>query len=752
VTISRTNFIARTQQIVTKDISVDPYVGFEHLTDPPDGWRFDIKRWCSPFDLRLPTLPRLTDPSIQGVSGELFFRSGVGSKELGDLYIKEFVNIVQDGERHWCPNVNNGTYFRHEVDYFFYSDNSKVQYINPDLNRNNRNYIELSTTPNIGSPILAASFVRDVFKESTYRTKINQCYKFTGKYSEGEELNTLSPFGKVLWENVDFTKKEFIVDNTIDGLTRLWFNRDYTERHGVIPDTYEDLGACVYIGLSTGVPYQVFYLSHFPVLADNSFHLYVADSNSWTEWNRVSSWWNLLTGHPVNNSYFVDKDLGIVYFGGATTGGIPSAGKHIIASYSTVLRIEYEELDTETTSIATSADVSPVTQSINQGFVCLSHASIEAASISLSIDKSRIQGTTPPEYGPITVGADYAVLKASVLSASGLPVSGIEVTFTMAPSDLGYLSGSTTMTAVTDASGNAYVNYQPPISAETLGFYSQIVRDSTNPYYPDHREVIILTTDAGLEGKEEEVYLYQILKDDPLLGYQTIEDFLQNLYQETTPVWVHDATDYIKWKSEIMFQYDIKDWDFDLKNGRKVVVYQIDEVDNFDPYAINPITGEHGAVVPVRPVLIEKINDPSDDYNGYWRLIYPEGAVLDCGNDPGLSVGGYWIASSKYVSFNASCWSPYYNQTIISNTIRARVQLPEYLLGEYLKNLEKIPFGWKLIGDTDNVAAGLDGATFITINPHSGPYKIIDLVNDTGPTGDWASSPFNTLNFEFFIE
>ena len=740
-------------------MSTKPYVGFEHLTETPDGWRFDIKRWCSPFDLRLPSLPRLSDPSTQGISASEYFRSGVGSASLGDLFVEDFEEVLRAGERHWYPEVRHGSYYRYNTDYFYYGDNSRVQYIDPTENRSGRNYIELDKMPDVSSPVLAATFKRNHLKESIYKTRIAQRYQFTGTYSGGIELDTVSDIGKINWSNVDMTKKEFIVDHTIDNLTRLWFNRDYTETFGVVPATYQDLGACEYIGLSTGTPYQLFYLPYFPVLANDSFHLYVATNNTWEEWTRVDSWWELIStdwSYQTRNRYFLDKDLGIVYFGSAENGGVPPIGRHLVATFKTTLRIEYEELSRETKIIAKDADVNPVTQSVNQGFVCISHADLEAAGITLSIDKQKIIGTSDPvEYGPVTVGSDYAILKAHVTTSSGLPAANIEVGFEMSPQDIGYLAGSSSSVAATDSSGDAYTNYQPPSSADSLGFYTKTVRNSTHPYYPGEREVILKVSDPGLQGKEDEIYLYQILKDDPIMGYETVDDFLLNLYYQQTPVWVQDSTDYARWSQEMIQEYELEEWVNSTEgtemNGRKVVVYQISGADNTDSYAINPVTGLAGAVVPVRPYLVEQINDATDPYNGYWRLIYPAGAILDCGPTSTYDVGGYWVASSRVVSFQAHCWSPYYNRYIYSNTITARVSLPQYLLGEYLNDLGKIPFGWKVLTDTDNVAAGLDGATFITINPHDGPYEVIDLVGGTGGTGEWADAPFRTLSFGFTI-
>lgn len=758
MSISRPSIQIATKQIVTRDVESKPYVGFEHLTNTPEGWRYDIKRWCSPFDMRLPSLPRLSDPSIQGVSESTYFKSGVGSKDLGDLYVEDFKEVLMTGERHWFPIVRHGEYFRYRTRYFYYSDNSIVQYINPSDNRDSRNYIELNETPDIVSPITAATYQRTSTKDNVYKTKVEQRYRFTGLYSSGEELETVSAVGKINWSNIDTTKKEFVVDNTIDGITRLWFNRDYTRTYGIVPSTYQDLAACQYLGVSTGSPYQVFYLPHFPVLADDSFHLYVATSDSWEEWTRVNDWWELIStdwSYESRNRYFLDKDLGIVYFGSAADGGIPVVGRHIIGTYTTTLRIEYEELNREMKIVAEEADVNPVTQSLNQGFVCISHADIEPSNIVLSIDKRAIQGASPREYGPVIVGSGYAILKATVTSFVGLPIQSTEVLFQMTPTDLGYVGGSSYVTTVTDPSGSAYTNYQPPSSADQLGFYTKTVRDSTNPYYPGDREVIIKVAETGLTGKEDEIYLYQILKDDPILGYETIDEYLLALYQSDAPAWVQDAADYARWKEEMTVKYELKDWvdtaEGSEMEGRKVVVYQISGSDNYDATAINPIDGSAGAVVPLRPYVAEKITTTGDAYNGSWRLIYPAGSIPDCGVGSSYDVGGYWVASSKLVTFQASCWSPYYNRYIYSNKITARVSLPRYLLGEYVSSLGTIPFGWKILSD-DNVAAGLNGATFITINPHSGPYEIIDLVGGTGSTGEWASAPYRTLSFGFTIE
>jgi hypothetical protein len=754
VTRSSINF--HTKQTVYFRESTQPYVGYEKTDDMPDGWRYDIKRWCSPFDLRLPTLPRLSDSDMQGLPEEEYFKSGVGSVDDKDCLVQSVSELFRDHERHWIPVVMPGHYYRYSTPYYLYSDKSRVQYVDPNNNKDNRNYILLDTEPQIGSPISATIYRRHpITRSPSAYIRIKQVAKFSGTYTDGIEDTTVTPLRKILWDNVDYTKKEFIVDYTQDGYTSLRFNRDFTRSIGVDPVVFQDLAACEVVGISNGSSYQTYYLNYFPVLADDSFHLYVADATSWTEWTRVDTWFELINS-TNQNRYFIDKDLGIIYLGSAAAGGIPPIGHTVVVSYKVTIRIEYEATSHKKVT-SWLADTSPVSQYINQGFVCITNDQLEASNIKLEIDKPIIPFTyNPREYGPVYAGSDYAVLKAIVTTASGTVVPNTEVGFTMTPTNIGYIAGSSSIVSATNGKGEAYTSYQPPVSADNLGFYTTIVRASNHPSYPAHKDVIIRSVDAGLNGRENEIYIFQILKDDILLGYDDVDEWIY--YNMTAPAWVTDAALYARWKEEVVEEYDLRDWDGVQTDGsivgRKVVVYKIDPVtDNYDPYAVNPVTGELGAVVPVRPELVEKITSIGDPYYGLWRVIYPEDAIPDPDpDDSNNNVGGYWLASTRLVTFQAHCWSERYNRIIYSNKIIIRVSMPDYLLGEYVNDyMQKIPFGWKLPTDDDNIAAGLNGATFITINPHSGPYKIIDLIHGN-TSDDWASAPFTSIGFQFHID
>jgi len=741
-----------TWQYVYERASAKPYVGFEHLSDLPDGFDFDIKRWCSPFDLRLPSMPRLFDPSTQGIDPVTYFKSGVGNEKI-DLIVDDIEERYFSHQRLWVPRVRDGWYYRYKTDYFYYGDNSIIQYVDSNENVNGRNYLELTREPASGKPILAASFKRDPESRAiTYDTRVEQVAAFTGKNQDGAILSTSTPTtGQIMWDGVDTTKREFVVDRHVEDIITLKFNRDYVEHVGVSPVKIDDLGACDVLGQSTGSEEQLFYLSRFPVIPD-SFKLYVVDAEnkSWEEWTRVETYHELLTMMGVGlvapynyggNFYYLDRDLGIVVFGDASTG-IPVEGQWVVAEYDKTLRVEYEEADLPTDIEAWDADVNPVSQAINQGFVCITHEPLEAANITLSIDEEEISAEDAI-FGPVEIGNDWARLIAEVTTYNGTKVPDKEVAFHMTPL-VGFLGASDTGESygVTNAEGLAYSYYQPPLDAESIGHYA-LSEDAV-----DGSGWLKLDEESTGLTEADEIYLYQVLKDDPLLGMHQsyVEDYLPD-----PPEWADPDLSpvlYEQWVENQKIELGLEDWAINTSanraNGRKVIVYQ------WDDSATNPIDGTSGAFAPVRPLEI------SDDGS---RLRFPAGALYpsdpystSASNPMGYDIGGYWVVGAFYVEFWATCWSAYYNRTIESNRITAKVILPRYLLGEHVnEQLQKLPFGWKIFRSTEyNHAAGLDGATFLTINPQAGPYEILTWYNG-GTTDEWAQAIMSVASFSATI-
>ena len=780
MTIFRPSITFRTRQIINIDVMPAPLVGFESLVEKPEGFLFDIKRWGSPFDLKLPLLPRLADSELQGVSSSEFFKSGVGSKKLGDLEVIREKEEISEYEKKWLPVMNSGHYYIFNNRYYYFSDYSRVQYIDPSENVDNRNVITLEKRPRDGSIIVAASYKRDPLTLRIEQDDVaNHVSSFTGSYFLGEERETVTSTGMILWENIDTYKKEFILDGSIYNLFSLRFSRDMTRSHGIIPESLQDLGACINLGISNGTNYQMFFLRHFPIIPE-SFHLYVATNTAFEEWHRIDNWFTFInSASPNKNSYFLDRDLGIVYFSRGINNNIPPIGHSIVVSYSTTLRVEYEEQQKEDVLTGYDADFCPVSQFLNQGFVCISHQALYPSNITLSINKP-VLSNGPKVYGPITIGSDYALLKAKVTSYDGLPIPGTEVSFIMRPMSLGYLNGATSAIAVTNSKGEAVVSYQAPVSASDFGWYvtnakgQENVRPSTKNGYDGatYTEFIIRDANANLLNQQNEVYMYQILKDDLLLGYDGVDEWIDR--NMTPPHWATQSeTTLKKWRDAVKLEQGLIDWrDVNYPEGirpdgsmfgRKVVLWKtgsdaINPVyEGNPPPQSNPIT-----LVPIRPVSIDNITEGGIVCT---RLIYPKEQpgiyILEDPNpedprteDPSTgvvtnNVGGYWFVATKSVSFQAFCWSPLENRDIYSNKIVAKVKLPPYLLGEYVNELmKKIPYGWKILSENDNISAGLNGATFICINPHPGPYKIFDLIHPEIDNNEWADAPFKSLSFQ----
>jgi hypothetical protein len=155
------------------------------------------------------------------------------------------------------------------------------------------------------------------------------------------------------------------------------------------------------------------------------------------------------------------------------------------------------------------------------------------------------------------------------------------------------------------------------------------------------------------------------------------------------------------------------EWSTTLLNGRRVIYYK------WDATAINPISGHSGAYAPVRPTTVT---------DGQ-LLTYADTLTVPDPSASTTNLGAYWVVSDRYVNIRASAFSPRWNKTIYSNDLTLRINIPEYMKGSYISDaLLDIPFGWRLPDDDYDVASALDGATYISINPVSGPYPIVDVI------------------------
>lgn len=664
------------QRIIIGKVT-DRRLGFESDEDI-QSWKWDKKYVFR--DRKMETLPCPgLRPSSFGAIPDKFWNNGpLSEKQTKQLKVEGVVETFSGESDQWAPVIKSGTGYMVRQPVHLFSDDSVVENVTASsIDSSGRSVHTLNRVPRPGKSITATIFKRSTGENIPWR-EYQHRYSFTGVYdSDGEESTTR--IGDTLyWDNVDTTKREFIV-STLGDTTKLLFNQSAIEQITSVtaPSALSDFNDLEYLGDSDGGDNQRFESDVFPISDDSYVKVYVVntDVGSWKEYSIVDSF-------TTYNQVKVDTDHGIITFADSTCG-VPDTNLAIYLAYRAVPRVEYEEDGFGDETVAVDANVNPMQQSLNRGFVVLSRSDLDVSEIILSTVKERYKGKADT-FGPISVGSDYAPLEALVLSEDGQPVPNVKVNFELVSTpNFGTIAGvATEMVSASLANGKAYSSYIPPVDVNSMGFFISSLAGSN-----------LIEVDAEAQFDDvDSVYTYLVLKDDP-------------------------------WKGKVGADTSIGEipWVADPPNGRKVILY------SWDATAINPITGRLGAYAPVRPSSI----------SGGYQLYYPSALdVPDPSNVVGTdNLGAYWIVSDRFVDVQASVFSPKLNRTIFSNIITLRVEIPSYMKGSYINEaLQEIPFGWRLRDDNYEVASAIGGATFISINPVAGPYPIIDVIG--GETWD----------------
>jgi hypothetical protein len=652
--------------------------------------------------------PGLKKSHLMGLPRGYFQNGPLSGKNSNNLKVDRIEKRFSDGRDYWAPILKAGEFALWRDQDYLFSDDSVVEQVDYNsLDSSGRSTHLLSKDKKPGSPIRATIYRRDKeTKEYIPWREYLQRSAFTGTLdSDGEIQDTLNG-DRILWSNVDTTKREFVTFPR-GGKLFLQFNQSTVEyiTSTSTPVSILDFNEKEFLGNSDETAGQKFFTEFFPVDSNAELKVYTINpsTDAWTQQTIVTSF-------TATNQVKVDTDLGIVEFGTSSTG-VPPVGHYVYISYGCTPRVEYEEDGYGDEVEALTADVSPLTQSLNRGFVVLGRAELDIATITLETDKPGYAGTSLSAFGPVYVGADYAPLIATVYSSNGKVVPNIEVLFEFETSpSVGSIGGSgNSAEKRTSFDGVARSFYSPPNSADDMGYFVTTVDGASN-------NKLEVRFDANFESTSD-VFTYYVLKDDPFLGK------------------VGADTD----NGEV-------EWSGSPPNGRKTILYE------WDSTAINPVTGEFGAYAPVHPTSITGGN----------VLTYGTTLTDPDPSNSSTNLGAYWVVSDRYVSVRASAYSPKFGRRIYSNTVLLRVELPPYMKGEYVSDtLRKIPFGWRIFDDSYEYASAINGATWITINPVAGPHPIIDVIaGDTwqpsGPDYDYAgnyevTAPFAYLSLYFSV-
>jgi hypothetical protein len=776
-----------TIQVIYKDNTRTPLIG----PDSPDGehvfapWKWDERMWTDEyFENSERAIPVLGDQDTRGIPEE-YWQSGVGDDQI-DLEVLEPAGLRQESQERWTAHIRHGDYYKFHKPRYLFADRSQVQFVDNTENESSRNVLQLDEVPKYGSSIMALMWTRNELGEPVLFRFIQKRMQFTGLYDEDGEQDTIDSAGDIVWSAVDTSRREFVVQWTGNQTTppKLYFNQDHTFLLGrASVSDVDDLEYCDFLGEGQGPEEdQVLFTEHFPILDNNELKLYKLVGAVITEMVRWTS--DYESGVDPVPEYVIDIDRGEITFPEtindvATDIVPPSVGVKIYAVYRPTIEVEYEPETCNNFLTAPYVNMSPVRTAIDRGFIYLTERELRVAYLELSTDAPLIEDDS---YGPLYLGSDYCFLVATAYNSRGQPVPGVTVSFYLDSVDDGRLNGSIALagseiTAMTDGEGKARVVYTSPRSIESVGQY--LAHESgSEPQYQ-----LELVHNNGVTSEQlDSLFVYQVFNDD---GMQE--------WHDDSGAGTGEEPGY---------------------GGRKVILYRktiaaelgggtAASSDRFagDSDDLHPRTGEDGDTtdvwMPLRPAEItgntltfkDSVGSNVDlpwtvDPPGDWTIAFSyvtndivwhsstwkwykclsNHTALPI-NEPGtgstwetywvedLNAGNlvsYWVSGGKQVPAHAKCFSYLYNNYIDSNDIELRVDVPEYLTGVYVNEDNKeIPYGFRLY-DENSAASGLDGATFLSINPKAGKWPIIwDGSELAGREED--AYPFHVLGHEFVV-
>lgn len=564
-------------------------------------WKWDERAWTSEQDENSHQyVPSLCDPSYLDIESSNW-QSGVGNLS-GDLELLRVDKIRENGEDRWVPIVKHGTYYRYNSPRYLFADGFDTVYFEND----SQTEIQLPTIPKNTSPISVVLWERDAYKNPTpYLT----CHKMVS-------------LSVATWKN------QFVVDwgtsVNYDVPPKLVFTRNMTKIIGLEPSVSGDLVMLEKLG--TIFDATTLELQYFPVIA-STVRLWTSEADEFFDFE-------------------LDADKGEVIFREGVFGTF-------YASYTATPSIKYESIRCGETASLPNINLDPFAGSTNQGFVYLTEEDLRAYSMQLTSSSINVN-----------LGGDYSYLTVFVGSYSGLPVYGVEVTFSFVGDEegLGFLNGATEITVTTNARGEATVVYTTPRSLEAISQYTAEVVS-----LPGGNSGLHLKSINGLNNSPESlasICLFEVF-DDTQLPIPDLESY--------TP-WTTSATD--------PFDPMVPGY-----GGRKVLIME---------------QRDDSLIYPVRPV--DFVID-----NGIGLLSFN----IPLGNIENGRVA-YWVTGGKKAKIQASCFSYVYNRTIETGVMSIGLTIPDHMKGTYISNNEEIPLGWRLFdGTLSGAASALDGTVYI---------------------------------------
>lgn len=415
---------------------------------------------------------------------------------------------------------------------------------------------------------------------------------------------------------------------------------------------------------------NTFMTTYFPV-KESSLQLYSYNGTTLTQWTATNSFDAVTSSDQV---YIVNNNYGEVILNTQTS----SFSEVFKASYTAIPMMEYK-VNTEygKSYEAKEVDLNRITTLSDKGSVIYNFKDIEVFEnlrINVSIDELATTDQitwTNSIYGK----KRYKIVIKVVDNITNNPVANVPLKFSEIKGIGKLLGYEVDRVFYTDFNGEAAMYFQPPMLNDQAGL-KDVTRNGGNP------KVLDLTgslTEHYFENIPSEIYLYGIYKDDPLIGITNPgEDAIQ--------------------------------WDPDLKNGRKLVLYELSAT------ARHPIYNSAGAFVPIRPAYVTSST-----------FVFNTDLIQDESSNDANRLGGYFLAGPRKTSFTVEVATQSISKNFVSNVSRnfyIITKLSDAAKGVYVNSSLTFPFGWRLPGSIDP-SSQLGGALFVTINPVAGTANLL---------------------------
>ena len=707
-----------TQLAITRSNALPPLVGFDSkFVDEvhPNtgkkivGWKWDERIWPTPIEfLSQDSVPSIWDPDNSALNPE-DFQSGIGDGL--DLKVRD-VEIVHLNDRDpWTPIVEHGYYYDQEDEGYLYSDGAVQERFEDEVTISGSNYRDLTFTPKPGIPISAAKWQwNEEEGRYDYAMRFRKKASFTGiRDDDGARRLTRSGVSnQIIFETISDEFHELVIESDMDP-QRAFLNGNYIEEHGL--PVASGLSHLENLGVSTGTDEEEFNLLYSPVASginvDTEIVSFATSSGTFTTWTQV----NEIT---ASGQYTMDFDLGIIRFG-TGAGFHPADGETVAAHYKSTVMLEYEPIYTTNRISSTEVNLNPLGKTSGGGFIFMKREVQDPFNITLSADTDLLAADL---YGPIFLGSATRLF-ATVTSRTGQPLEGLEVTFNLVNEVGGFTGGDSSVTSLTNFNGVARTSFNSPRNIRTLGAIGEVVDSGITS--------TVTVSGTSLVGDPEQWYIYKVFDDDPVMGISDLDQYYIDYFAEegiTGPTSeLEGDTTGDGWEQTHRLLLGLltpTQFNILIRNGKKQLVVV------WDDEAINPHTYAEGAFVPLRPTAA--------DYVGSNTVVTVE-ATLDVPRSAGNeSLAGYFIVGPTIAQVQATVYNERLGITIESNVIELEIRVPPSMDGTVLiENLNAIqrdallglpdgltsgtlPLGFRLRSNGFNLAAVLDGLTYLSIN------------------------------------